>query len=66
MCWVDLSRSYSETGEADEARRAAETAVEVARAAGDPWVREQTEAHLALVVSAIEEGSAAPIADAHV
>jgi hypothetical protein len=50
MCWVDLSRSYSETGEDDEARRAAETAVEVGRAAGDPWVREQTEAHLALVL----------------
>ena len=31
MRWVDLSRSYSETGEADEARRAAETAVEVGR-----------------------------------
>jgi predicted ATPase len=49
LCWVDLSRSYSETGEADEARSAAATAVELALGAGDPWVREQTEARLAEV-----------------
>jgi predicted ATPase len=53
LCWVDLSRSYIETGEAEEARRAAETAVEVALAAGDPWVREQTGAHLALVTPVV-------------
>jgi hypothetical protein len=53
LCWVDLSRSYIETGEAEEARRAAETAVEVALAAGDPWVREQTRAHLALVTPVV-------------
>lgn len=47
MCWVDLSNSYNETGEVGAARQATETAVEVAIAAGDPWVRAQTEAHLA-------------------
>jgi predicted ATPase/DNA-binding SARP family transcriptional activator len=43
MCWVDLSHSYTETNDADEARRAAENAVGVANSSGDPWVRTQTE-----------------------
>jgi predicted ATPase/DNA-binding SARP family transcriptional activator len=47
LCWVDLSRSYLGSGDADAARRAAETAVEVAIATGDPWVRAQADAHLA-------------------
>ena len=49
MCWVDLSNSLLETGETAQARRAAETAVEVAVGCGDPWVRAQSDAHLAIV-----------------
>ena len=49
LCWVDLSNSLLETGETAQARRAAETAVEVAVGSGDPWVRTQSDAHLALV-----------------
>lgn len=42
LCWVDVSRSFLQTGEADHARRAAERAVETATVAGDPWILEQT------------------------
>jgi len=49
MCWIDLSRSYRDTDEVDDARSAATAAVDVALAAGDPWVRQQAEAQLALV-----------------
>jgi len=52
MCWVDLSNSYHETGEADAALWAAEKAVEIAVAAGDPWVREQAETHLERITAA--------------
>jgi predicted ATPase/DNA-binding SARP family transcriptional activator len=51
MCWVDLSHSYTETGDAEAAQRAAQIAVEVATSAGDPWVQEQTEACLSLVMT---------------
>jgi predicted ATPase/DNA-binding SARP family transcriptional activator len=47
MCWIDISRSCAETGPAEQARDAAETAVELARAAGDPWVLAQADAQLA-------------------
>jgi hypothetical protein len=49
MCWIDLSRSHQEAGEDDEARRAAQAALEVAIGAGDPWIRAQAEANLALM-----------------
>jgi predicted ATPase/DNA-binding SARP family transcriptional activator len=51
MCWVDLSRSFAATGPAEQARAMAETAVEVARAAGDPWVLEQAQAQHAATTS---------------
>ncbi len=51
LCWVDLSNSHMESGDAEQARRAAERAVEIADAAGDPWVREQTESCLAVVTA---------------
>ncbi len=44
LCWVDLSRSHAEP---DEARQAGVIAVERARAAGDPWITAEAEAHLA-------------------
>jgi tetratricopeptide (TPR) repeat protein len=50
MCWVDLAESFSEAGDADEACRAAEAAAALARAAGDPWIQEQTDANLARLV----------------
>ena len=51
LCWIDLSDSCTETGEADDALWAADKAVEIANAAGDPWVREQAEAHMALLTA---------------
>ena len=51
MCWVDLSHTYREEGEVDEARRAADAANEVAAAASDPWIRSQTEANRSLLVA---------------
>jgi tetratricopeptide (TPR) repeat protein len=53
MCWIDLSRSHSETGELEDARRSAEMAVEVALAAGDPWIQGQARAQLALVAPVV-------------
>jgi len=44
MCFVDLSRSYAATGDVDEARRAADDAVALARATGDPWVLDRAAA----------------------
>ena len=52
MCWVELSRSFAQTGPEARARAAAETAVDIARAAGDPWVIEQAELQLAAAPSA--------------
>ena len=57
LCWIDLSRSYADDGDLDDARRAADTAVAVGVAAGDPWVVDQTHVHRASVeasVSALE------------
>jgi predicted ATPase len=51
LCWIDLSDSCRETGEADDALWAAEKAVEVANTAGDPWVREQADAQMALLAA---------------
>jgi tetratricopeptide (TPR) repeat protein len=51
LCWIDLSESCSDTGEADAALWAAERAVEIANAAGDPWVREQAGAQMALLAA---------------
>jgi predicted ATPase/DNA-binding SARP family transcriptional activator len=47
LCWIDLSRSHVLAGDAEAARRAAETAVELAVATADPWVKQQADAHLA-------------------
>jgi tetratricopeptide (TPR) repeat protein len=47
LCWVDLGVSYAGTGESDEARQAAEEALAIARTAGDPWVLQQVEDHIA-------------------
>ncbi|MEO8693413.1 MAG: BTAD domain-containing putative transcriptional regulator [Acidimicrobiales bacterium] len=52
LCWIDLSESCSHAGETDDARWAAEKAVEIANAAGDPWVREQADAQMALIAAA--------------
>jgi hypothetical protein len=52
MCWVDLSRSHLESGDGEQAHRAAETAVSLAEAAGDPWVCQQAEAQLAQIATA--------------
>ena len=51
MCWVDLSQSYTDLGDAHEARRAAELAVGVATSAGDRWVQEQAEARLTVLTA---------------
>ncbi len=51
LCWIDLSISHAETGEMDAARLAAEQAVAVAESAGDPWVIDQTDSHLARVTA---------------
>ncbi|HSB87618.1 MAG TPA: hypothetical protein VLD86_15010, partial [Ilumatobacteraceae bacterium] len=51
LCWIDLSESLIQSGELDEARRAADRAVAVALSTGDPWVRGQAEAHLALITA---------------
>jgi tetratricopeptide (TPR) repeat protein len=53
LCWVDLSRSYGEEGETGAAQRAAERAVELALAAGDAWVVEQTQRHLGASAPAV-------------
>jgi predicted ATPase len=47
LCWVDLSQSYASTGETDLARQAADEALAIARTAGDPWVLQQVEDHIA-------------------
>ncbi len=51
MCWVDVSRSHHDARELDEAQQAAEMAVEVADAVGDPWIQKQAREQLALVAS---------------
>ena len=51
LCWIDLSRSHADTAELEESRTAARRAVERGSAAGDPWVVEQTQAHLASVMA---------------
>jgi tetratricopeptide (TPR) repeat protein len=55
MCWVDLSNSHKASGEVDEARWAAQQAVAAASVAGDPWIRDQTEAHLTMVIEACSQ-----------
>jgi tetratricopeptide (TPR) repeat protein len=57
-CWVDLSRSHRDTGEVDDARRAASAAVDIALATGDPWVLQQAEAQLALAAPLTDASSA--------
>ena len=49
MCWIDLSVSHVEAGDMDEARSAADRAVEIALASGDRWVLGQAQSHRALV-----------------
>jgi tetratricopeptide (TPR) repeat protein len=51
-CWVDLSRSYTEPGEIDDARGCAATAVAAATIAGDPWVVQHAQARLTEVSAA--------------
>ena len=51
LCWIDLSRSYVDAGQLDDARRAADTAVAAGVAAGDPWVLDETHAHRASVAA---------------
>jgi predicted ATPase/DNA-binding SARP family transcriptional activator/tetratricopeptide (TPR) repeat protein len=51
LCWVDLSVSYLDAGDHEEARRAADRAVEIARATGDPWVRAQAAAQSAVAAA---------------
>ena len=51
LCWVDLSRSHLSTGESELARQAAERAVAAAAAAGDPWVRDRVQSHLATLAA---------------
>jgi hypothetical protein len=41
LCWVDVSQSFARVGDAAPARQAADHALELAAAAGDPWVQEQ-------------------------
>jgi predicted ATPase/DNA-binding SARP family transcriptional activator len=50
LCWVDLSRSFADDDVA-AARAAAETALELALIAGDPWVVQQAEGQRAAVPS---------------
>ena len=53
LCWIDLSRSYADDGDLVDARRAADTAVAVGVAAGDPWVVDQTHVHRASVEASV-------------
>lgn len=53
LCWIDLSASFATSGEANEARLAAEQATEMAAASGDPWVQQQAAAHLTRLTPAV-------------
>jgi predicted ATPase/DNA-binding SARP family transcriptional activator len=41
LCWIELARSHAADGDLAAARSAADSATELARASGDPWVLER-------------------------
>ena len=49
LCWIEVSRSNRAAGEIHDAHLAATTAIDLARASGDPWVQREARAHLELV-----------------